>query len=131
MADELGLGQIVENFDELAPEAVALGIEPFLAGGVADRDAFEEFPLVEIRGREQRLVFAGRGQAFEFVRVDLDYAGIQANRGAIDLQGEVGGLAEGLADRGQALAQRIACLFLAAVAPQQVDQPFARMPKSR
>ena len=72
MADELGLGEIGQYFDELALEAGAFAVEPFLADGVANRDAFEKFSLVEIGRGGQRFVITLGGEAFEFVHVDID-----------------------------------------------------------
>ncbi len=127
VAQQLGLREVEQDLDELALEALALAVEPFLARRVADRHALEKLALVEVGRRAQRLVVALRRQALELECIDLDHLGVQADRGAVDLQHQVGDVAERFADRAQRLAQRVTRLLVAAVAPQQIDQALARV----
>ena len=100
----------------------ALGGEPVREACLAQRQAVEQRPAIEPRRRVQRIDAPALRPFEEIEGVHGEPAGGESH--ALT-RGEQDVLAQRGPDRGEALAQAVPCLRLAAVAPEQPDESLA------
>ena len=119
-------GERVQHSQSHFAETGAFEIEPFLKRHLGNLKTIEKIAPIERGSGLQIGGIIGLRQAFEFKRVHRHMRTEQGNRFAAAFKRHLLGLAQSFFKRRQGLAQAAACLFLAALAPEQVHQPGAR-----
>ncbi len=105
-------------------EACSLLRQPFVERRVVNPEAFEQRAAAQLGGGAQALQVVALGQGGQVDHVGVDRAGVDGQGLAL---GDEGIILDCAADGGEGLAQAVARLLVAAIAPQQADQPFARL----
>ncbi len=105
-------------------KAGALLRQPFVEGGVVDPEPLEQRAPAQLGGRAQALKVVTLGERRQVDDVGADRIWVDGQGLAF---GDEGILPDHAADGGEGLAQAVARLLVAAIAPQQTNQPFARL----
>ncbi len=105
-------------------EAHALLRQPFVEGGVVHPEPLEQRAAAQLGGGAQALQVVALGERRQVDDVGVDRAGVDGQGLAL---GDEGIVPDCAADGGEGLAQAVARLLVAAIAPQQADQPLARL----